>query len=308
MSIDQFLKISIVEFLASLGIKPISKRGNKYWYLSPFRKESKPSFKVNVNQNLWYDFGEGKGGGIVSLAKRLYRTDDTFTAMRCVETHCPMLCVIQCNPVRTVVKDEPAWKDVRVFPLSTQSLREYYLRRGILPWIAEKYCKEVSYTLREKRYFSMAFPNNSGGYELRNAYFKGCMGKKDITVISGENVANMGTKSCHVFEGFFDFLSFLVLLDMGKLQFPLYGKTDYIILNSVSNLGKVLKQMDHYDRIFVYLDQDQAGRAATETIAGVHAHRVLDLSLLYMGHNDLNEYLVSLISNKRDETNTSVPH
>ena len=30
------------------------------WYNSPFRDEQEPSFKVNTERNLWYDFGAGK--------------------------------------------------------------------------------------------------------------------------------------------------------------------------------------------------------------------------------------------------------
>jgi hypothetical protein len=37
------------------------------WYLSPFRNEATPSFKVNQSANLWYDFGEGKGGTVIVL-------------------------------------------------------------------------------------------------------------------------------------------------------------------------------------------------------------------------------------------------
>lgn len=32
--------------------------------------------------------------------------------------------------------------------------------------------------------FSVAFGNQSGGYELRNPYFKGCMGSKDLSIIA----------------------------------------------------------------------------------------------------------------------------
>ena len=32
------------------------------WYLSPFRTEHKPSFRVNIARALFYDFGTGEGG------------------------------------------------------------------------------------------------------------------------------------------------------------------------------------------------------------------------------------------------------
>lgn len=41
------------------------KNGNKAWFLSPLHTETKPSFKVTVSKNTWYDFGMGKGGNIL---------------------------------------------------------------------------------------------------------------------------------------------------------------------------------------------------------------------------------------------------
>jgi len=62
------------------------------------------------------------------------------------------------------------------------------------------------YTYNGKSYFALAFANESGGYELRNRYYKGCYGHKDISLIPGRNTAS---KSVAVFEGFMDFLSAL---------------------------------------------------------------------------------------------------
>ena len=33
------------------------------------KEEHEPSFKVNTDRNLWYDFGAGKGGNIIALAR-----------------------------------------------------------------------------------------------------------------------------------------------------------------------------------------------------------------------------------------------
>ena len=118
------------------------------------------------------------------------------------------------------------------------------------------------------------------------------MGRKDITILKGEEVKELDTSCCHVFEGFFDFLSFRVLQAMGRLRLPSYGSTHYIILNSVNNLGKALREMTHIERIFTYLDNDQAGRKATETILGLYAPRTVDLSFMFEGYNDLNDYLL----------------
>ena len=55
-------KIQIADFFAEKGYLPISKKGTNWWYLSPLHNENTASFKVNVDKNVWYDFGLGKGG------------------------------------------------------------------------------------------------------------------------------------------------------------------------------------------------------------------------------------------------------
>ena len=241
MSIEQAIQISLVDFLASMGFHPAIVRGYKLWYLSPFRAESKPSFKVNVEMNLWYDFGEGVGGGIIPLAKRLFGTDDIAAILKRMETQPGIpVCAIPARPPSVKQKEEPAMKNIHSQPLTHHALVDYLVKRGIPLEIGRSYCCEVHYEIHGKRYFALGFPNSSGGYELRNPYFKGCMGRKDITILKGEEVKELDTSCCHVFEGFFDFLSFRVLQAMGRLRLPSYGSTHYIILNSVNNLGKAL--------------------------------------------------------------------
>jgi hypothetical protein len=59
--------IDPVGYLSLLGHKPVKIRNNDHWYLSPLRNEKGASFKVNRRLNLWYDFGIGKGGGLIDF-------------------------------------------------------------------------------------------------------------------------------------------------------------------------------------------------------------------------------------------------
>ena len=72
MNTNEAKRIRIEEYLHSLGYNPVRRQGNSLWYKSPFRDEQEPSFKVNTERNLWYDFGAGKGGNIIALARELY--------------------------------------------------------------------------------------------------------------------------------------------------------------------------------------------------------------------------------------------
>ena len=62
MNIDEIRKISLVEFLNQLGYQPTGRDSKGLWFYAPYRSERKPSFHVNPNRQVWFDFGTGAGG------------------------------------------------------------------------------------------------------------------------------------------------------------------------------------------------------------------------------------------------------
>ncbi|MGH2642973.1 MAG: CHC2 zinc finger domain-containing protein [Chitinophagaceae bacterium] len=68
LSIREAKEIDLVDYLSTLGYEPSKIRNNDYWYLSPFRNEKTPSFKINRRINRWYDHGLGKGGNLIDFA------------------------------------------------------------------------------------------------------------------------------------------------------------------------------------------------------------------------------------------------
>src|SRR6478735_6567859 len=65
-------KIDLVDYLASLGHHPQKASHPDYWYLSPFRDEKTPSFKVNRKLNVFYDHGIGYGGDLIDFGTRFF--------------------------------------------------------------------------------------------------------------------------------------------------------------------------------------------------------------------------------------------
>lgn len=141
------------------------------------------------------------------------------------------------------------------------------------------------------QYYAVAFENIHGGYEIRNPYFKGCISPKAISMITANDENSCDT--CCVFEGFIDYLSYLTLKNQ-ITDFTISDKeTDYIILNSVSQLNKALPELEKYKQINCYLDNDQSGIAATDLIADSFADwQVNNVSLRYNDYNDLNDFLM----------------
>lgn len=180
--------------------------------------------------------------------------------------------------------------DIEVLPLQHPVLLSYLHTRKIDKEIGCMYCREIHYKIYNKSYFAIAFGNVSGGYEVRNPYFKGCFGNKDITLIP--HTFNECQSGCLVFEGFMDFLSFLTLTKKQDKIFAIERKCDYIILNSVYNLKRCLRVLDRYASIHCFLDNDIAGQKTVETIRGLYEYQVTDASFRYADYKDLNDYLL----------------
>ena len=182
MNIETAKQINLADYLHSLGYSPVKQQGINLWYKSPLREETEASFKVNTERNQWYDFGLGKGGSIIELAAHLYATD-----------HIPYLLeriAEQSTHIRPVSfsfgkqsSSEPRFQQLEIVPLSSPALLSYLQERRINTELAKRECSEARFTHNGKRYFAIAFPNSSGGFEVRNPYFKGCIAPKEISHI-----------------------------------------------------------------------------------------------------------------------------
>ena len=160
--------------------------------------------------------------------------------------------------------------------------------KKIIAWIRERkinldlanlYCKEIHYRNRNKQYFSIGFRNNKGGYELNSPpSFKSCIPPKEITTFRN------GNDTCLVFEGFWDFLSYLTIRKIERT------KNDVAVLNSVANVQKAMDFLKSHKEIYTYLDNDESGRKATGLIKSANA-TVYNQSTQFTEYKDLNDYL-----------------
>ena len=201
MDIESMKRFPIEDFLARLGHHPVQRRANAVWFRSPYREEKTPSFKVNPEKNLWYDFGEGKGGNIFALAGEFIRSGDFIMQARYVAevAGMPVQDYKPHNVIDTHRTAGVSFEDIELLPLQNRALLHYLQERGIPSAIAIANCKEMRYTTHGKRYFAVAFGNGSGGYEIRNPFFKGCVPPKDVTLLPSSSTA------CNVYEGFMDY-------------------------------------------------------------------------------------------------------
>lgn len=267
--------ISIKLLLAERGILPKQERPGYGMYFSPYRDERTPSFKVDYNMNVWFDHGTGEGGSIIDLVMKLENCDFGDAIEKLENSSFSFHRTESTNFAQSTMQIDS------VVSLQNVKLIDYLQsKRAINIDIAKKYCKEVHYSINGKPFFAVGFQSDSGGWELRNEYFKGSSSPKGITTIDN------GSDTVMIFEGFMDFLSYLSLKGNSS------PSIDTTVLNSVTNLAKAISFLQQHKTVHTFLDNDEAGKRAVEQLRqSLLNSEVVDQSAFYRNHKDLNEYL-----------------
>ena len=263
-------------------------------YYSPFRNEVSPSFHINHKANVWYDHGTGVGGGVLDLVRLLTNCSvrEGLDFLASVKGVIPDSVNVTRESSQT--QKEPMINIIKTYsPVENKTLKAYALNRGICSDILNRYCQEVVYEIKSKknhRFHAIGFPNCEGGYVLRSTKQKRCTGNAPTWIDSNEKVSDVkSADTLYVFEGFMDFLSWKM---MDEFTFDRY---DCCVLNSVTNLGKIIAKAAEYETVKTFLDNDDAGLRAFSQLA--QALETTDVSIsemsgLYDGYKDLNEMLV----------------
>jgi hypothetical protein len=286
-------QIDLVDFLSCLGHDPVRIRNHDYWYLSPLREEKTASFKINRQANVWFDHGTGEGGNLIDFGIQYFRCPVSELLNRLSEMqlgntfsfHLPSHTPTNSTSLAAGEKEKNGDSKIVVLehrPLADLSLLDYLKSRSIPKEIAGRFCREVYFLLYGKQHTAIGFPNRSGGFELRNSYFKGSSSPKDVTLIDNR------TKELAVFEGFFNFLSFRTVNRNLKGQI-----SSSLVLNSLAFFGKRRPLMEQYQQVFLLLDRDKSGMTATQKALEWDAGKYFDRSDFYRHKKDLNEWLVS---------------
>lgn len=214
-----------------------------------FLEQRTGSIAVDDKANVWYDHAAGKGGDIIAAVQEF----ENKTFFESVERLSVTVPVREFLPRQ---KPEIAPKIVveKVSEISHEALIQYIRGRGIGLQDIAPFGKEVHWRNKGKRYFAVGFPNQSGGWVLRSSIFKGNI------LGGGISVQILGAvKSIKVFEGWFDFLSYL----------KLSGATDFkaIILNSTANfsLRFMLDILKEGQKVELFLDNDETGERYTNS-------------------------------------------
>lgn len=306
VNISQAKRISIVTYLEAQGFKPVGFQTGEHLYLSPLRKEKKPSFKVregvgNEGEDLWFDFGLGgeAGGDIIMLAQQLHNLSSTSEALKHLADYADSS-VKYASP-KTVSSQKSFFDQTnpsieilgKPKPLNHFVILKYLREKRCIPdVISKQYLRLVYYQHKnkpsDKNYFGFAWQNQSGVYEIRGAGekpFKSVTGKKNITVIPSKSSSG----NVYIFEGMLDFLSALVM----KRAMTLDGIV--IVLNGSSMVKRMIPVLEgrDIDTIHVFTDNDAAGEQAHQKIKELYPNEKILKHTFYDSFKDVNEYVVN---------------
>lgn len=276
-------QIPIVEYLQYIGHQYVIRNNHLYCCASIVRPgaDNPRNFVVTIDKGLWHDVVSNKGGSIIDLVMIHRNLSYTDTITWLSEWHGQLgRSGVTAQTQNSLPSNCPIIVD-NVEPLHRQMWLDYLRDRGLFGSWLGNYLFELSYHIGDsgKRY-GLGWKTNSNGWCIRNKMQtrnKLSTSPADITLISGN-------EKLIITEGMFDYLSLIMI----------YGKLPQsaIILNSTAHVGKALNLLSNFKQIHLYLDNDDAGNVATETIKK-HCINAVDHRTSYINHNDVNEYLKS---------------
>lgn len=255
-------------------------------YHSPLRNDKTPSFSVSSTKNTFYDLGnESDKGNIIELVMRM-------EGMGFVEA-CNFLDnqdlmkenknLISLSSSQTSTNGVKNYQITAVKDLQHPALIRYLESRQISLKTAFTFLKEIHYSNSKGKFFGLGYQTDNGGYVLRSGLMKKPM---NLGIAGIKTFEVPESKTISVFEGMFDFLACVEYCKRPP-------RCTAIVLNSVSNLSKAMPQLIGATNIYSYLDNDDAGRKATQKMKDAGGN-VLDKSDTYTDYKDFSEFWSAL--------------
>ena len=265
-----------------LSERVVRKTASGYLARAPWREDKHPSLTITPNGKGWHDLSTGAKGSVIDLVM-LDLNCDLKRACEVLERRKPSFFLPQPSIESDGGREKEAFSRFDVVPLQSKGLFAYLYQRGINIDIAKRFLVEAHYSTRQPDdgtyIYTLAYANDKGGYELRNAHRKLSKAPKGITThVHRENAPTV------VFEGFFDTLSFATLC--GEIRH------NYLTLNSIVNVDTAIDELRNTDsQVYLCLDNDKGGDDATAKMLDA-LPSAIDIRSRFSPAKDLNDYLI----------------
>src|SRR5690606_32522896 len=167
------------------------------------------------------------GGPLIDLFLKLNPSYDISQALQEISTVSGQSFSFQQQPISLEENKQENDRKIEILKIkplgNNQALTDYLNSRNIGLETAKKFCREVYYSIGDKRYFGLG-NQNENGWSIRNRYWKGCSAQ-------GYSHYQDGSKKLNVFEGIFDLMSYVEMNKNAQV------KKDFMVLNSLGNLN-----------------------------------------------------------------------
>lgn len=287
--------ISIVDYLAEKNYLPVYKIKNerRWLYSSIGMNERTPSFSVDVVNNTYADYSgnslfTGECGDIIRLCMHLEKLEFIPACNFLLKGNYGR--GVQYQPAATKTEKDGIIIE-SVSPIVRPKLLDYISERCIARTLADKYLQQIVYTNNGRKYYSLGFINDLGGYALRSPAtdtmpkgFKAATKPNYFTTVH----TNPNTGILNLFEGFFSMLSILQFYNTFEFQ------NTTIVLNSVTgNFAKLIPNIpEHIKEINVFFDNDDTGIKYVRRLRDLDEWQINNQCGLYYGFKDMNDKLV----------------
>ncbi|MGF7079725.1 toprim domain-containing protein [Mucilaginibacter sp. UYCu711] len=281
--------VSLADLLGRLGFRPAKRSGKELYFSSMVcDSDTKSSFTVNEDLNVWYDHGLGKGGNVIDFCLLYWKTLSFSEVLAkisetCQGTLCEPKPANELKRRRHAIK-LPHYHIEELKDLGNNALLTAYLQQRGVWEMAHGRLQEIYYYIEDEKrlkkfFFAAGWKNEQGAWEVRNRNFKGCLGHKAITLVPGND------QRLVIFEGYFNYLSWLIDHENEN--------PTVLILNALSllELGKKIARSFH--EVDLFFDRDLAGHTASIAFAAA-IPQAIDRSEAYLGYNDYNDHIVAV--------------
>ena len=304
--VERLKATSMRDILSAEGLDTAHTRGGLFY--SPFRaRERTPSFHIDDVNHVWFDHGDPtcgvdgrRGGGVIDFVRILKKCSYVEALLYLCRYNPGVVPGLRVPKIHVFAREDDTivsiaggsddaylgttLDDARQ-QFSDMRLVDYAASRFVTRRVLESVFREVHYTVRyaergtgEEKASSrcaIGLRNVGGGWMLRypSKYAKG--GKRSTgggfsaVASDGRNLLRDDlVASCAnvvVFEGMFDFASWMTRNRPAGVP----RDVDAVILNSVSNAQAALPFILSHARVYLFLDNDEAGSNCTDLILGV---------------------------------------
>lgn len=313
------LHLPTVLELAGAWLDPAKSSPGQNSYFFKLRDEKTASVHVWQAPNgswCWKDHGTGEGGDIIKLGQYMTGGGTVSEGLSWLRSNAksaperpsqrPQQPPEPSAPIESKYEVDKV-KHLFAKPYN-RNLLAFINSRGVSPKIVANYVQEVHFADKKekKKMYGLGLKSEPtetsvlGGWEIRtalNGFPKCVIGDKNVSVIDSPGLSR---KTLHVFEGMFDFFTWLEMTGQHHAKHP---PAPVIVLNSATMAARAAqlintdKRFATTEQIIIWPQTDHAGQNAVIAFGDAIDHdrfKFGTMDYLYEGAKDINEWWLNI--------------